>query len=802
MIEALTGWLLNYLVHSTVLLGGVWTLERAGWLKQPAWREAFWRAAFFGAVLTASVQPLTQVTRVALPDVWAPTPTPTSTQAPLLAHEQDPGVEGVSNVGTMTTPSTGDGNAATSAASLTVTAPSPARVQIDRAADRLTVIADHPADLSDDSMRQRRALLRDGLAALLLSWPLIALFGIGLTLLRWWALRRQVRGLALCDDVELRDAAAELAAIAGVRAPTLRVSPQWASPLVAPGAQVCLPQRLMRTLDGQQRVAVLAHEIAHLRRRDLAWRLAARLVSQLGWLQPLNRLAVRRLDLLAELACDAWAAAEAGAMPLAEGLYVCARDMAAATAAAERRRGARPMPVLASAMAAARSPLMARMDALLAGSPTDGTTPARRRLGRVLIAGGLCAVALAVPMLVIGKAPRLNVDLSGVGGAFSSALSGMKVTRQVMISNGVERRVNYSGDLEFNGDETDVVSLDDRLSIMERADGVTRRLEIAADGKGGQVRRFWLDGDMKPIDAPAQAWITEQIELVAESAQGSGPRVERLLRKGGVEAALADIGKAPESMARRSRIEALLDSGPQSDDTVSQLIGLSARMKDDFQRRTAFIALIQHRTLAPAQQRELLEQVPTFKGDFDRREVMVALSPQLASDAGVMTAWQQAVRGFAGDFDKRVAIVALIDEDHEATPERLRTAIAASGMINGDFDRRTVLTSAAHQMRGEAAPFAAAYVDAVQGISGDFDRRTAMIALMDDTRVDREVALQVLRASGGMSAGFDRAELLIALAEHLPADPEVVAQYRQAARGLSTHDRGRVEAAIDHLTPT
>src|SRR6185436_8025162 len=73
MIEALTGWLLNYLLHSTVLLGGVWALERAGWLTHPAWREAFWRAAFFGAVLTASVQPLTQATRIALPDAWMST---------------------------------------------------------------------------------------------------------------------------------------------------------------------------------------------------------------------------------------------------------------------------------------------------------------------------------------------------------------------------------------------------------------------------------------------------------------------------------------------------------------------------------------------------------------------------------------------------------------------------------------------------------------------------------------------------------------------------------------------------------
>lgn len=70
MLEVLTGWLLNYLLHSTVLLGGVWLLERAGWLTQRTWREAFWRWAFFGAVLTASAQPLTQATRIVLPELF------------------------------------------------------------------------------------------------------------------------------------------------------------------------------------------------------------------------------------------------------------------------------------------------------------------------------------------------------------------------------------------------------------------------------------------------------------------------------------------------------------------------------------------------------------------------------------------------------------------------------------------------------------------------------------------------------------------------------------------------------------
>ncbi len=673
MTEWLAGWLLNYLMHSTVLLGGVWAIERAGWLKHPAWREAFWRWAFFGAVLTASLQPLLHGTRLTLP-----------VEATALASPP---------------------------AALAAPAPRPAP-----AVELKPVAADQPVLVADESMTRRRELLHDALAALLLSWPLVAALGMALTMLRWLSLRREVRALPPCDDHELRQAAAGLARSAGVAIPALRLSPVWPSPLVAPGGQICLPASLIRTLDGQQRVAVLAHEIAHLRRRDLGWRLAARLVAQLGWLQPLNRLAMRRLDLLAELSCDAWAAAEAGAMPLAESLYVCARDGATA---------GRAMPVLASAMAAARSPLMARMHALLEESPMSDSTPSRRRLGRLALAAGLCALALSVPMLVIGKVPRLRIDVGAV-------LGDHKVTRYVHDDNGHEQRASYDGDVVFNDDETDVVSLDRKLEISETDRGVTRRAEIANDGRGGTTRRFWIDDKEQPLDADARQWLSGQIGLVAELTQGSEPRARRLLQQGGTAAVLADIEKSRDTFVRRSRIEALLAVGQQDDATLSRLIAQSAALDGDFDRRSALDAVVAHRTLTPALQREVLQATEQMQGAFERREVLEGLAPQLSRDAAVMAQWQQAVRGIDGDFEKRSAIVTLVEAQQS---------------------------------------------------------------------VDRALALSVLGAMDTIRGDFERAQVLITLAERMPADAELIARYRQAARGLSTHERGRVEEALDHLTP-
>jgi beta-lactamase regulating signal transducer with metallopeptidase domain len=114
--------------------------------------------------------------------------------------------------------------------------------------------------------------------------------------------REAVEGAALA---ELRDLAGISPLAHAVR---LTGSATLASPIAIGRREICLPLRALNDLSRRELRACLAHELAHMERRDEQWCYLLAAVDRLLWMQPLNRVARRELELLAESACDDWAA--------------------------------------------------------------------------------------------------------------------------------------------------------------------------------------------------------------------------------------------------------------------------------------------------------------------------------------------------------------------------------------------------------------------------------------------------------------------------------------------------------------
>jgi beta-lactamase regulating signal transducer with metallopeptidase domain len=160
---------------------------------------------------------------------------------------------------------------------------------------------------------------------------LLGVWALGAVAVGWWQVRGTLRfarlarrGLPAGDML-----VAEVAIVAnriGVRVPDVRVLTGLTSPVMW-----CLwrpvllwPAGLECRLKGEGRRAVLAHELAHLRRRDHWVRRLEMVAAVLHWWNPLFWIARKKMRTDAELACDAWAAGHADRRAYAEALLeVC-----------------------------------------------------------------------------------------------------------------------------------------------------------------------------------------------------------------------------------------------------------------------------------------------------------------------------------------------------------------------------------------------------------------------------------------------------------------------------------------------
>ena len=151
------------------------------------------------------------------------------------------------------------------------------------------------------------------LAPLLLSvWVIGSLVVVALACYR---IRRFQWGLndAHLAPAEAQRQAAEIAGKLGLKkCPPIwlvpgRLPPMlWMPSLIARNARLIFPVELFFKLDADQRGALIAHELAHLRRRDPWVRWLELLAIALYWWYPLLGLIRRRLRASEEQCCDAW----------------------------------------------------------------------------------------------------------------------------------------------------------------------------------------------------------------------------------------------------------------------------------------------------------------------------------------------------------------------------------------------------------------------------------------------------------------------------------------------------------------
>lgn len=439
-------WLGTYAIHSTLLIGAVWLALRILPRLGHGARDMLWKLALVGGIASATLQtssgvePLFGTLQLEAP--VTPAEPAVETPAMPIAPVPSPAPEfELAALGPEPVQPLGAGP---------MLAPEPA------AAPRLEI---EPA-VAPAAPVTSPATDTDWTWLLVGAWSVIAAFLLFRLAFAYRRLRLGLGRRRPVSDPRLLHAVELLRSRAGLeRRISLSVAPHLSSPVALGRSEICLTTRIVEELSTPEVTSVLAHELAHLERRDPLWLLFAAFCEAVFFFQPLNRVARRGIQESAEYLCDDWAVARTGS-----GLEL-AQSLARVAAWGRPIDDAPFLP----AMARKGGPLVRRVGRLL-----DDTRPLEREQAPRWRA----VISLATMAGLVAFAPGI-VNANGPGEDDSVTV--------VIVGDDDEPRV-----LHISSDEIDemdgelVIPLDDEDEDRARKKRKKRRAKRAKKAKKGK----------------------------------------------------------------------------------------------------------------------------------------------------------------------------------------------------------------------------------------------------------------------------------------------------------------------------
>ncbi|TAH19147.1 MAG: hypothetical protein EAZ08_09745 [Cytophagales bacterium] len=279
-------WLLTYFLHSLAFFGLAKLLAQTKAFAHTKAKEILWKVALCGGLLTASVQVFTGT------GVFTTAIEPASVQ---IVAEKPTIVAPLENVEAVT------------ATPIITKSTTPEKTPENQA---------NIETASNQSDSTNYFVMAFYLWAIIGSLLIIRLFVQKYVFLKSLSPRKKVAN----DD--LLYVLFKLCSMAGIdQKIVLTSSENLCSPLAIGRGEICLPERSFTDLSAEQQQSMLAHELAHIVRKDAIWLKIGNFLETVLFFQPLNRLMRIELHEVTEQRCDEWAIRSTGnAKPLADCL--------------------------------------------------------------------------------------------------------------------------------------------------------------------------------------------------------------------------------------------------------------------------------------------------------------------------------------------------------------------------------------------------------------------------------------------------------------------------------------------------
>ena len=842
--STLVSFALTYLAHSTVLLGGLWIVDR--WLVgREAWRDTLWKVGLVGVIATSALtlmRPWPAI-RIDLQTPWTETELarPPSTQ------------DDVEQLRYATSAPPALTNNAIAGDPRPVVRPSAAKNGARPRQVRTTESFLSPTFLSVG----RRPMSWGRIFAFL--WAAGAFGGLFLLLYRYARLYRVIAGRREVHDAALIRTLTELRRSAGVWRPVrLTATSNIGSPMVLNNNEICVPERFVTELTTPLHRAALAHELGHIARNDIPWQRVATVIERVFFFQPLNRIARLRLRESAEYLADEWAVHQTGArLDLAKGLAEVAGWVSPASEPAFAR---------SVAMAEGGSPLTQRVRRLLEDEPR----PAVHVFGRVGAGlSVLTALAMGGPTIsALGQSPENNPaqpnpapTASAAPTAAADAQSTPSLPRgrtlcdwrppkdgnsvqahvddehtSITVRSGNCRlEVRSQGHVALTEDDvvTDSLGMDSWFEIEERHGSRRYRAEFERRNGGKAARRWYESGVQKEWNNTSAQWFKDALLVVfRRTSFGAEERALRLFEQGGAPAVMQEAQFIQSASGLARTYTTLLDQADLDPQTILTIAHDARRIRSSSSRgrvleqilvragddRTVRLAVIaSSATLSSTSRRsgvlisaaesgpltlEIAEKIVDAARGIDSSSrlanVLLTVARQIPADSAVPANFMSVARGISSSNRLSSVLIGVVDRPKVRT-EELQAVLETSYRIDSDRARSRVLKAVAARHRVDD-DLNETFFQSVRRISSSSRKADTLRAVIAQYQ-DEATLLATIQTSRSISSDSHRAQVLIDATTAAQGHEKVRSAIAQVAQTISSSSRRRrVQQALERST--
>jgi len=616
-----------------------------------------------------------------------------------------------------------------------------------------------PRDSVQSAFTQRAAAARPVLLPVV---PVLVVWLAGVALLtarlagNWLAVRRLIRHSVRPVDVEIHRLARRMAGrLALDRVVRICESTRVAVPLMVGWLKpvVLLPASAMAGLAPTQIEALIAHELAHVRRHDYLVNLLQSVVETLLFYHPAVWWVSKRVRAEREHCCDdlvvgvcdrlayVTALADLAAMVVPPRVALAASD-GSLLERVRRILGVDPDNRLAASgsvsglLALLAASLLLPAALVLAQSSSPGATarPAAAAARAVAQAGG---VATAQPATSSASAPAAKAAAAAQPQTARPADS-LSETRQssgggtgefTWQENSEKVSIKWTGKFTIADDDRDISWVESGRTV-EISDGgwvLTTGVVIRGMPDGSVQHTYRRSGFERPYEPEGREFLQAMlVKVIRRTGFGAESRVARFLKNGGVDAVFAEI----------------------------------AKLEGDYVRRVYYTELIKQATLTPAELTRVAKQASeTISSDYELGNLLKTAGKQAGGDEGALIALIDATKTIGSDYEQHQALAALLPSP--PSPKVAAAVLAAATDIGSDYERATLLMTFTRR-GGLTSAVTSAFFSLVTGMQSAYEQSRTLQTVMTASGISDDIVADARKASSAVDSDYERRQVLTA----------------------------------------